>query len=171
MNINKKNATLILLTVVALAAITGGFIMMKQASGSTDANATATVYSSDFAWWGYGGTGFAQGSGGGRGGHGGRGGCFPLEVSEEYEQKVIGIAENDTDVQNLLAEGYNVTSVRPIINTVVDADGYLTTRATVAVLVLQKNTNNVACVSVDVDQGTVTQMVVLARTVIDKSTE
>ena len=165
-DINKKTATLILLTAVACAAITGGFVLMKQASGASDSNTAIATDNNGIEWWGYGGTGFEPGFGRGPGRHGG---CFPVEVSDAYVQKVTAIAENDTDVQNLLAEGYNITSVRPIIKNVVDADGYLTTRATTAVLILQKDSNNVACVSVDIDQGTVTQIVMLTRTVIEKS--
>ncbi len=82
---------------------------------------------------------------------------------------MISIAENDTDVQNLLAEGYNVTAMRPIIKNTVDADGYLTTRATTAVLILQKGTSSCASVLVDIEAGKVTQIVIVTRTVIDKS--
>ncbi len=142
---------------------------MQQASGASDTNLAITTDSNDITWWGYGGTGFEQGFGRGPGGRGGRGGCFPIEVSEEYEQKVIAIAENDTDVQNLLAEGHNVTAVRPIIKNIVDADGYLTTRATTAILILQKDTSSCASVLVDIEAGEVTQIVILTRTIIDKS--
>jgi hypothetical protein len=164
--INKKTTTLILLTVVACAAITGGFLLMKQASGASDTNNTIVTNTNGAEWWSYGGTGFEPRPAGGPGRNRG---CYPVEVSDEYVQKVIAIADNDSDVQNLLAAGYNITSVRPIIKNVIDANGYLTTRATTAVLVLQKDSNNIARVTVDIDQGKVTQIVTLTRTVIDKS--
>jgi hypothetical protein len=172
---NRKMATLALLSVVAFAAIMSGFLLSTQAADSTDtlgtetnvASMTAAGNFSDFLGWNLGGVGF--------GGHGPRGrpcgfGCFgPLQVSSEFEQTVTDIANNDTDVQNLLAEGYNVTAVKPIVSSVVDAEGYVTTKATSAVLLLQKDTSGAASVLVDVDQGKVTQIVILTRTVIDKT--
>jgi len=100
------------------------------------------------------------------------GGLGAIEVSEEFEQKVTDIAENDSDVQNLLADGYNITAIRPIIKNVVDADGYVTTKATSAIVMLQKDTSDAsgfASVSVDVEAAKVTQVVISTRTVIDKS--
>ncbi len=100
------------------------------------------------------------------------GGFRAVEVSEEFEQKVTSIAESDTDVQDLLTEGYNITAIRPIIKRVVDADGYLTTKTTNAIVVLHKDTSEAsgrAIVSVDMDSEMVTKVVVITRTVIDKS--
>ena len=116
----------------------------------------------------------------GPGRHGGPDGGFNgwgqggyIEVSEEFEENVMTIANNDSDVQQLLNDGYNATGViRPIIKTVVDADGNVVTKATSAVVVLQKDTEGaagVASVLVDVENSKVTQIVILTRTVIDKS--
>jgi hypothetical protein len=121
--------------------------------------------------------GWIQGNMGpmGSGRHGGLGGRFNgwgqggfVEVSAEYEEKVKTIANNDSDVQQLLNDGYNVTSVRPIIKTVVDADGNVVTKATNAVVVLEKDTTGHASVMVDIEEAKVTQIVILTRTVIDK---
>jgi hypothetical protein len=101
-------------------------------------------------------------------GMGGFGGFGPVEVSEEFKQTVTNIAGNDTDVQNLITDGYNVTSVRPIIKTVIDAEGNVVTKATSAILTLQKDTSGHALVMVDIEQAKVTQIVILTRTVIDK---
>jgi hypothetical protein len=177
MPINRKTSALTLLTVVAFAAVIGGLLLTQQAAsttGTTDTNtANTTVNGNDYAFpcWNNSGIGFGPGFGGGprHGGRGGPGGYGPIQVSEEYEQNVINIAENDTDVQNLLAEGYNVTSVRPLISTVIDAQGYVTTRATTAVLLLQKDTSGFAYVTVNVDEAKVTQIVILTRTVIEKT--
>jgi hypothetical protein len=60
----------------------------------------------------------------------------------------------------------------PIIKTVIDADGTLVTKATIAVVMLQKDTESaagVASVLVDLENSKVTQIVILTRTVIDKS--
>jgi hypothetical protein len=104
-------------------------------------------------------------------GHGTRGfgGFGPIEVSEDFKQTVTSIAENDTDVQNLINEGYNVTSITPIITTVIDGEGNVVTKATSAVLTLQKDTTGHATVMVNIEQAKVTQIVILTRTVIDKS--
>jgi hypothetical protein len=71
-------------------------------------------------------------------------------------------------VQKLIADGYNVTSVRPIIKTVIDAEGNVVTKATSAVLTLQKDTTGQATVMVDIEEAKVTQIVILTRTVIEK---
>jgi hypothetical protein len=92
-----------------------------------------------------------------------------ITVSQEYKDKVINIAQNDSDVQSLLADGYNITAVRPIINTVVEADGTVTMKATTAVVVLEKDTTGRAFVTVNVDEGKVMKIVILTRTVIEKS--
>jgi len=173
---NRKITALALLSLVAFAAVLGGFLLTAQAADTataTDENtlntATVTVDGNcgDVLGGGFGGMGFG---GGHRGGPmGAFGGFRAIEVSEEFEQKVTDIAENDTDVQNLLADGYNVTAIRPIIKTVVDADGYVTTKATSAIVMLQKDTSGCASVSVDVENAKVTEIVILTRTVIDKS--
>jgi hypothetical protein len=177
-----------LLSVVAFAALIGVLLLTKQAAGTagttgtietnttttTETNATSTTVNgdgNDFQCWNNGGIGFGPGFGGGpeHGRRGGPAGYGSIQVSEEFEQNVINIAKNDTDVQNLLAEGYNITSVRPIISTVIDAEGYVTTRATTAVLMLQKDTSGVAFVSVDIEEAKVTEIVILTRTVIEKT--
>jgi len=171
MNVNRKITALALLSVVAFAAVIGGFLLTTQAADTTataDANtantATITVDSncSDVLGWNFGGMGF------GRRGFGGFGGFGPVEVSSEFEQNVTNIAKSDTDVQNLLAEGYNITSVRPVIKNVVDANGYVTTKATSAIVMLQKDTSGRAAVLVNLDEGKVTRIVILTRTVIEK---
>jgi hypothetical protein len=98
----------------------------------------------------------------------GFGGFGQIEVSDEFKQTVTNIAENDTDVQNLITQGYNVTSVTPIIKNVVDANGTVVTKATSAVLILQNGTTGRASVMVNIEEAKVTQIVILTRTVINK---
>ena len=103
--------------------------------------------------------------------HGGmRGrGCYGfIEVSEEFKENVINIVKNDSDVQNLLNEGYNITEVRPIIKTIVEGDGSVVTKATSAIVMLEKDTTSRAVVKVDVENAKVTEIVILTRTVIEK---
>jgi hypothetical protein len=91
-----------------------------------------------------------------------------LEVSEDFKQKVLGIAESDSDVKNLLSEGYNITVIRPIVKAFVQGDGTVTVKATGAVLLLSKDKTGWANVEVDVEAGKVTKIIIHSRTVIQK---
>jgi hypothetical protein len=112
---------------------------------------------------------------GGPGGFGGRGMCRgfgpegfgAIQISSDFTANVTNIANNDSDVQNLLSQGYNITSVGPIITTTIDGNGTLTTKATTAELTLQ-STNGRAQVIVDLSQAKVTKIVTITRTEIDK---
>lgn len=109
--------------------------------------------------------------GGPRGGRGGFGaGIGNIEVSSEYTQNVEAIINNDTDVQSLISEGYNMTSIVPIVHSVIGADGTVTSKASTAIVTLVNGTSGIATVKVDIEQSKVTQIVILTRTVIDKTT-
>jgi hypothetical protein len=178
--INGKSKALALFSVIAIAAIASGIILIPQMVNATETGDTSlTTQTSDAAntatqqanenvlpSWSNDCVGF--GRRGMRFGMGGFGGFGPVEVSEEFKQIVTNIAGNDTDVQNLITDGYNVTSVRPIIKTVIDAEGTVVTKATIAILTLQKDTTGHATVMVDIEQAKVTQIVILTRTLIDK---
>jgi hypothetical protein len=93
-----------------------------------------------------------------------------IDVSEEYEANVIAIAEIDADVQALLDDGYSIVGVRPILKRLVDANGDVTTTATNAVVMLEnEDTMSHAAIWVDLGEGRVTQIVIVTRTVIDKT--
>ena len=145
-----KKKIAIILTVMAAAAIMGGIAINAYSSDGEQASSTDTT---EF----FSGRMMMAPCGGwqDRGQHGQKGSGF-VEVSEEFEAKVVNIAKNDSDVQTLISEGYNVTSVRPIIKTVVEADGSVTMKATSAVLMLEKKATGRASVWVDVDQAKVT---------------
>ena len=164
---NRKLTALTVLLVVVSAAVMGGFLLATRAA---DATATGNTTITPF-----GDNGFfclnnsRMGEFGGR--HGPRGGHYGLgqiQVSEEYKTNVINIAKNDTDVQNLLAEGYNITSIRPEISTVIDGEGYVTTKANTAYILLQKDTTSFASAKVDLEQAMVTEIVIFTKTVIEK---
>lgn len=125
----------------------------------------------DSSLWGMGGMMMGeQGFGGGRGGHGrGMGSMGNIEVSSEYTASVNAILESDSDVQNLISQGYNVAAIRPNVKSVIAADGTITTKATTANVLLQNGTSGYATVSVDVANAKVTQIVIVTRTVIDKT--
>jgi hypothetical protein len=100
------------------------------------------------------------------------GGCGrgeSITVSQEYKHSVINITESDTDVQNLLAEGYNITGVRPVIKMTIEVDGTVAMKAINAIVTLTQNTTGRALVWVDVEQAEVTRIEILTLTVIDKS--
>lgn len=195
MKIDRKSKGIALLSVVVLAVIASGILLAAQASDATATLAEnesnydtqlAVVTNSDSATTEDDSTdtatenaptivsGFDEGRiGFGRHCRGfGRGGFFggfgPIEVSDGYKEAVTTIAENDTDVQELLADGYNVTRVMPIVKTVIDAEGNVTTKATNATLVLQKDSAGIAFVSVDLSQNKVTQIVIYTKTIIEK---
>lgn len=95
--------------------------------------------------------------------------AYKIEGSDEYEENVIDIAESDGVVQTLLNDGFNITRVRPIIKAEVDGDGNVVTKATDAVVVLEKDATSHAFVWVDLEEGKVTRIEILTRTVIEKS--
>jgi len=176
--ISGKNKVLALFSVITIAAIVSGILLVPQMVNATETNGTdqttqtSTTTTNEEtnttvlpSWNPY-----CMNSDRHNMRHGTRGfGDFgPIEVSEDFKQTVTSIAENDTDVQNLINDGYNITSVKPIISTVIDGEENVFTKATSAVLMLQKDTIGHATVMVNIDQAKVTQIVILTRTVIDK---
>jgi len=165
---NKKGVTkidrrkaLILLSVVAVAAILGSIVLVYGANGfagSTSEENEEMMMLKTCGWqprWQH-----EWSRGWGRHGF--------IEVSEEFEENVINIAKNDSDVQNLLADGYNITGVRPIIKAIVEANGDVLMKATSAIVILRKDTTGSASVWVNVEEGKVTRIETLTRTVIEK---
>jgi hypothetical protein len=92
----------------------------------------------------------------------------PIEVSEEFKENVVKIAEGDPDVQKLLSEGYNITCIRPIVSTIITGDGSVVAKAKSAILILCKNSSGIAFVWVDVENSKVTRVEIVTRTVIEK---
>jgi hypothetical protein len=168
---NRKLTALTILLVVSVAAVMGGFLLATRAADATTTSNTTiiTPFGNNGFFWNNSGMGFGMGEFGGR--HGPRGGCGDpgqIQVSDEYKTNVINIAKNDTDVQNLLAEGYNITSIRPEISTVIDGEGLVTTKATTAYVLLQNDTTGFASAKVDLEQAKVTEIVIFTKTVIEK---
>jgi hypothetical protein len=174
-----------MLTVFAVAI--GAFTMTALAS--TDTNATSTTADNavtgdtsqstttqttdqtpftDNIMMEQGSRGFGGGPGG-QGRHGMMGGMGNIEVSSEYTANVNAILNNDTDIANLIAQGYNVTAINPIVKTVIQGDGTVATQATTTTVFMQ-GTSGFATVNVDIANAKVTQIVTVTRTLIDKST-
>jgi hypothetical protein len=104
----------------------------------------------------------------GFGGPGGMmGGFGPVQVSSDFTQNVTNIVQNDSDVKNLLAQGYNITAIRPVISTVINGNGNVVTSATTANVILRSTTGR-ALLVVDLTQAKVTKIVTTVTTVINK---
>jgi hypothetical protein len=163
----ERKVKLLTLSTVLILAILSGVAVMVYANGVTNSTNTETSIMLDYGGCYGGGHGFGRrGFGWQEFGWGGN-----ITVSQAYKDNVISIAKNDSDVQNLLAEGYNITGIRPIISTVIEADGTVTMKATTAIVVLEKDTTNAsgrAFVTVNVEEGKVTRIEILTRTVIEK---
>ena len=155
-NIDKRKS-IILLSVVAVAAMLSSYALTAYASDNGEESPPIPEFCGRGLGW--------------RSGIGLRGGCFGwVEVSEDYEANAIAIAESDGDVQNLLTEDYSISGVRPIIKSIVDADGDVEIKATRAIVVLKKeNATGHASVMVDLETSSVTKIVIVTRTVIDKT--
>ncbi len=174
MEINRKITALTLVSAVVFAAIIGGvWLAQATVAGSTLENSTtatdtlpdtnSTIIPDD----GFGGMGFGRHGMGGFG-HGGFGVAGGIEVSEDFITNVTNIANSDSDVQNLLNSGYNITAVIPMFKTIVDGNGNVATQATTAVVMLQNGTTGRAIVTVDLTQSKVTQIETITRTIITK---
>ena len=159
----RKTKTLMISAVLVLA-ILSGIAAISYANGLT--NNTSSVTSDLYGYWGY--NNDTCGFPGRHGPGGGPGRFMSITVSKEFKDNVINIMQNDTDVQQLLADGYNITDVRPIINATVEGDGTVTMKATSAIVVLSKDTTSRATVWVDLEQAKVTRIMILTRTVIEK---
>jgi len=162
----RRTKTLMVSTILILAALSG-IALMAYANEATISTATTTTNTTDApcicGFRGFGGEdGFGR-----RGGRGwGFGGS--INVSEEYKENVISIAENDSDVQGLLANGYNINGARPLIGTVIGADGAVTMKATTAVVTLCQNSTGRALVWVDLEQARVMRIEIRTMTIIEK---
>lgn len=175
---------LMLLLVISVAALVSGILLTVQAQNSqlsvasdteTATVTAATQTSNDTTTpppsFNFNGPPFGMGMGmmsemRGRGPCGfGRGG---IEISSDYIANVTNIAKADTDVQQLLNNGYNITRVMPDIKMTIDGNGNVAMKATNATLLLVNGTTGRALVSVDLEQGKVTQVVTLTKTVINK---
>jgi hypothetical protein len=188
---NRKIKVLALISVVVVAVIAASLVLAMQSTVKADSSSAvasdaestlSSVNTTDIGGFsnnGYMGFGGPKGMEMGRGfcsfgGFGGNlssammpGGFGSIQVSSDFTQNVTNIAKSDSDVQNLLNQGYNITSVRPVISTVIDGNGNVVTNASSADVILQSTTGR-AFVVVDLDQAKVTKIVTLTVTEIDK---
>jgi subtilase family serine protease len=101
-------------------------------------------------------------------GFGGGLGSGAIQLSADFTANVTNIAKSDSDVQNLLTQGFNITSIRPVITTSIDGSGNISTKASTANVLLEGNNRSRAFVIVDLSQAKVTKIVTMMITEIDK---
>ncbi len=171
-----------MLLITAFAAVVGGLLVTTNSANATETNAKTDAstlattdvgnYTATFPFGGPGSMMIGEQQYGGprcRGGPGNMGEYGNIEVSSEYTVNVNAIIGNDTDVQNLVSQGYNVTSIHPIVKNIIESDGTLVTKATTAIVLMENGTSGYATVNVDVSGAKVTQIIIITRTVIDKT--
>lgn len=178
--INRKTLAVSLAALTVLSAV-GGLVTMTaiadtNSTGTDTTTDTSITQDSTIPQFGdnmqiMDGT---QGFGGGPSGRGhGMGsmgnGMSNIEVSDEYTANVNTILSNDVDVANLISEGYNITSIKPVIKNVIEGDGTLVTKATTSIVTMENGYSGVATVKVDVENSAVTKITIVTTTVIDKS--
>lgn len=174
---NIKTKALSMLAVIAIAAVAGTLVFAMQPTANAQTNntvasdavseptSTPTDNANSASNFNGGYMGFR-----GFGGHGmmrGPGRFGQIQVSSDFTANVTNIAKADTDVQNLLNTGYNITAVHPLVSTTIDGNGNVVTKASSAELLLQSTTGR-ATVLVSLDQAKVTKIVTTTMTEIDK---
>jgi hypothetical protein len=180
---DRKIKVLALISIVVAAAVGAAVVLALQSTAKADPNAPASDVQATLSSLnatnnngfmnGYMGFAGPRGTGGGfggpdrRGGFGRFGGNFfngtaggfgSIQVSSAFTQNVTNILNSSSDVQALFNQGWNVTSIRPVITTTIDGNGNLVTQATSANVILQ-GTNGRALVVVDLTTQKVTKIV------------
>jgi hypothetical protein len=184
---NSKTKALLLLSVIAVALVAGSLILVTESlakadtttSVSTDVETTPSTsvnatYNGPINFAGFGNGPMTMGMesrfgmrGGSRGmdrGFSGQG----IQVSSDYTANVTNIINSDSDVQALISQGFNVTSIRPVTTTSIDGNGNIVTQASTANVLLVGNNGSRSLVVVDLSQDKVTKIVTTTVTEIDK---
>ncbi len=172
---NKKTLAVSLILLCIVGAVMTAFAVTTSASadsnGSDTSVTTQTIPDDNNRQFGAGNM-MDQGFGMGHSKFGleamiGIGGNY--KVSSEYTDAVSIIIAADSDVANLLSQGYNVTSIRPVITNVIQGDGTVAATASTAIVTLQNGDSGYSIVHVDVTSAKVTYIETTTRTIIDKS--
>jgi hypothetical protein len=183
---NTKTKALLLLSVIAVALVAGSLIFVTQSlakadpttSVATDVETTPSssvnaTYNGPINFAGFGNGPMTMGMESRFGMSGPRGmdrgfGAQAIQVSADFTANVTNIAKSDSDVQNLLNQGFNITSIRPVITRSIDGNGNIVTQASTANVLLVGNNGSRSFVVVDLSQAKVTKIVTLTVTEIDK---
>ena len=177
---NTKTKALALLSVMVVAVVAGSFILVMQSTVKADPTASvasdsetpsSSVNATDNVFNGFVNGQMAMDMGPQgmhrRGMDRGFDGFGAIQVSSDFTANVTNIAQNDSDVQTLLNQGYNITSIHPVITTSIDGNGNVATKASTADLTLV-GANGRALVVVNLDQAKVTKIVTFTWTELDK---
>lgn len=181
-SIDSKTKSLALIAIVVLAAAAGTLLASNQLNVNADTNSTDTVTSDTTTAETNTAATTSQENNGSNCFHNGQAGFIgtqthngfrsgQIKVSDEFKENVTNIAEADSDVQELINQGYNVTSVTPILQSTVDGNGYVTTRASTAIVTYTKEDTNSAGraqVIVNLDEASVTKIYIETKTLIEK---
>jgi hypothetical protein len=185
---DRKIKVLALISIVVAAAVGAAIVLTLQSTAKADTTASvaqdaqpalSSVNATNWngfinGYMGFGGPkGMGKGFGGGFRGFGGGctafggnffngtvGGFGPIQVSSAFTQNVTNILNSSTDVKALLSQGYNVTSIRPVITTTINGNGNVVMQATSANVILQ-GPNGRAFVVVDLTTAKVTKIVTI----------
>jgi hypothetical protein len=184
---DRKIKVLALISIVVAAAVGAAIVLALQSTVKADTTASVAqdaqptlssvnaTNNNGFMNW-YPGFGDHKGTGRGFGGPGGgfqgfqgfgvnffngtANGFGSIQVSSAFTQNVTNILKSSTDVQALLSQGYNVTSIRPVITTTINGNGDVVMQATSANVILQ-GPNGRAFVVVDLTTAKVTKIVTI----------
>jgi len=183
---DRKIKVLALISIIVAAAVGVAVVFASQSTAKADSTASVAQNAQpalssinatnnncfNFGYTGFGGPkGFGGGFGGGPfGGRSGRfggnffngsvGGFGSIQVSSAFTQNVTSILKSSTDVQTLLSQGYNVTSIRPVITRTINGNGNVVMQATSANVILQ-GPNGRAFVVVNLTTDKVTKIVTI----------
>lgn len=93
-----------------------------------------------------------------------------LELSEEFKDEVMEIAEEDEEVGGLLDEGYNVTAIKILsVKATVQGDGQILTEVEKVLLMLVKDKYNRAVAVIDFEAEEVIKVIIFNVTVISEA--
>jgi uncharacterized membrane protein YfhO len=140
--INRKTIAITLVMLATLSAVIGVLTMTALAQDSTTTNAPKAAsdttqsinynqYTANTVMTDNGGFADNYGISSGLG-------VNSIKLSSEYAANVISILNNDSDVlQNLISQGYNVTSINPTVQNVIEGNGTIAKQVTTATVIMQ----------------------------------
>ncbi|MEM1645568.1 MAG: hypothetical protein QXL96_06840 [Ignisphaera sp.] len=82
-----------------------------------------------------------------------------VEISNEFKEKVIKILELNPNTSNLLANGYNITYIKPIINLIVQGDGSVVMKVIRAIVLMVKPGEGRVLAYVNLETSTIEKLI------------
>ena len=90
-----------------------------------------------------------------------------VQVSPEYNETVMDILRSNEETSKLLAQGYNVISIRPVIRAYIEGDGTVVFKAQQALVVLSDGSATVTYL-VDISSRAVTHIATINISALKK---